>query len=45
MVIKETWNLDDLYPGGLQGEAYKAQLNALIEERDELMQKMANFDL
>lgn len=45
MVIKETWNLDDLYPGGLQGEAYKAHLNALIEERDELMQKMANFDL
>lgn len=45
MNINETWVLDDLYKGGLEGEAFQDQVYTLVQSRDKLIQELDVFEL
>lgn len=44
MTYPNTWQLDDLYPGGVEGSAFKESLEAIKIEKELLNKKIKNFE-
>lgn len=41
----DTWNLDELFEGGVTGDAFKQELKDITEERDHLIEALDAIDL